>query len=221
MNEQRGTPARARVWAVALWLGLLGLPFGVLGGVNGLRGPADHAATEACSRVCHDARRGCRHTAARIDFERPAAAFARRVFLTNVRLLGSTPLGYQNTNLVVYVLGFPSLNAGLLLACLWPLPGRPTSTVHKVATLGAWGLGIALLGLVVVTGGLARWGLSARGLYWYCTDFCIHAANLTSIPYDAFNFLLFTVAFPLTAATLGLGVVWRLWRRWTHRRSGA
>jgi hypothetical protein len=33
-------------------------------------------------------------------------------------------------------------------------------------------------------------------LYWYCTDFCINAANLLGITYVEFNFLLFIVIFP-------------------------
>ena len=35
-----------------------------------------------------------------------------------------------------------------------------------------------------------------NNLYWYCTDFCINAANLLGITYVEFNFLLFIVIFP-------------------------
>ncbi|MFL5753963.1 MAG: hypothetical protein ACJ76F_11190 [Bacteroidia bacterium] len=34
-------------------------------------------------------------------------------------------------------------------------------------------------------------------LYWYCTDFCINAANLFGITYIEFNFILFIVIYPL------------------------
>jgi uncharacterized membrane protein len=33
-------------------------------------------------------------------------------------------------------------------------------------------------------------------IYWYCTDFCINAANLIGISYVEFNFLLFLIIFP-------------------------
>jgi hypothetical protein len=193
-------PPRGLRWPViALWLGLLALPFGVLGTVNGLYGPAGHDPGPACSRLCHD--RGCIHTDQQIDFRRPVARLAREVYVLNIRALKASPLGYQRTNLVVYVLGFPLLNAGLLLVVLWPLR-RTTGRGAKAATV-AIGLGLAgLLVVPVTTGGLAPWGWSLRGAYWYCTDFCIHAANLTGVPYAAFNFLLFTVAFPLTSCGL-------------------
>ena len=33
-------------------------------------------------------------------------------------------------------------------------------------------------------------------LYWYCTDFCLNAANLLGISYPEFNFYLFLVLMP-------------------------
>lgn len=203
----------ARLWAVVLWATLLLLPFAVLCTVNGVSGPsvAEHQAF--CTRYCHSASHGCPHTAAKFDFEQPGPKLARRVFLANIRLLGSTSLGYQNTNLVVYVLAFPAACAGLLLAVLWPT--RTAVTPSRARWFGLVVLlGSALAGLAVfpITGGLTRWGWSLRGLYWFCTDFCIHAGNGTTLTYDAFNFLLFTVAFPLTLlglpAILFLKLLW-------------
>jgi len=42
-------------------------------------------------------------------------------------------------------------------------------------------------------------------LYWYCTDFCINAANLLGISYVEFNFILFLIIFPLVTLLLILG----------------
>ena len=39
-------------------------------------------------------------------------------------------------------------------------------------------------------------------LYWYCTDFCIHMANLLGISYVEFNFWLFILFFPLVTLLL-------------------
>jgi len=39
-------------------------------------------------------------------------------------------------------------------------------------------------------------------LYWYCTDFCITAANILDITYVEFNFWLFMVLFPLILTIL-------------------
>lgn len=39
-------------------------------------------------------------------------------------------------------------------------------------------------------------------LYWYCTDFCIHIANLLGITYVEFNFWLFLVIFPAIVGIL-------------------
>lgn len=33
-------------------------------------------------------------------------------------------------------------------------------------------------------------------LYWYCTDFCINAANLLGVSYAGFNFCLFIIGIP-------------------------
>jgi hypothetical protein len=46
-------------------------------------------------------------------------------------------------------------------------------------------------------------------LYWYCTDFCINAANLLGISYVEFNFILFLVVFPLVFFVLLLMNVYR------------
>ncbi len=35
-----------------------------------------------------------------------------------------------------------------------------------------------------------------EGLYWYCTDFCINAANLLGITYVEFNSWLFLILLP-------------------------
>ena len=42
-------------------------------------------------------------------------------------------------------------------------------------------------------------------LYWYCTDFCINAANILGISYVEFNFILFIIIFPLVTIILILG----------------
>jgi len=47
-------------------------------------------------------------------------------------------------------------------------------------------------------------------LYWYCTDFCINAANMLGITYVEFNFLLFIVLFPLVTVGLLFANVIRL-----------
>lgn len=46
-------------------------------------------------------------------------------------------------------------------------------------------------------------------LYWYCTDFCVNAANLFGITYVELNFFLFIVVFPAVTVLL-LGI--NLWR---------
>ena len=46
-------------------------------------------------------------------------------------------------------------------------------------------------------------------LYWYCTDFCINAANFLGISYIEFNVLLFLLLMPTTLITL-IGI--NLWR---------
>ncbi len=33
-------------------------------------------------------------------------------------------------------------------------------------------------------------------IYWYCTDFCINAANLLGVSYAGFNFCLFIIGIP-------------------------
>ena len=43
-----------------------------------------------------------------------------------------------------------------------------------------------------------------QNIYWYCTDFCIHAANVLGITYVEFNFWLFIVVFPSTFLILAL-----------------
>ena len=46
-------------------------------------------------------------------------------------------------------------------------------------------------------------------LYWYCTDFCVNAANLMHITYTEFNFLLFVVLFPSIVVILLCINVWK------------
>ena len=41
-------------------------------------------------------------------------------------------------------------------------------------------------------------------IYWFCTDFCIHTANMLGITYVEFNFWLFIVVFPATFLILTL-----------------
>jgi hypothetical protein len=41
-----------------------------------------------------------------------------------------------------------------------------------------------------------------NSLYWYCTDFCISAANLLGITYIEFNFMLFILFYPLVLVFL-------------------
>lgn len=49
-------------------------------------------------------------------------------------------------------------------------------------------------------------------IYWYCTDFCINAANLLGISYVGFNFILFLIVFPavlLLLLFLNFRLLWR------------
>lgn len=39
-------------------------------------------------------------------------------------------------------------------------------------------------------------------LYWYCTDFCVNAANLLGWNYEVFNAVLFVFLMPLTLVLL-------------------
>lgn len=51
-------------------------------------------------------------------------------------------------------------------------------------------------------------------LYWYCTDFCINAANLLGISYVEFNMVLFLLIFPLVFfILLGMNLYRYLWKR--------
>jgi hypothetical protein len=51
-----------------------------------------------------------------------------------------------------------------------------------------------------------------RESYWYCTDFCINAANLLHMTYVEFNFWLFLVVFPCTfLVLLGLNLYRYVW----------
>lgn len=49
-------------------------------------------------------------------------------------------------------------------------------------------------------------------IYWYCTDFCINAANLLGISYVEFNFILFLLVFPAVLLLLLIGNIRLLWR---------
>ncbi len=190
-----------------MWMLLMAAPFVVLGAVNVAHGPSHPALEETCTRWCHD--HGCPHTAARHDFSKPVPALARKVYYANIRALGATPLGYRNTNIVVYVLGAPALAGALLFACLWP--ADPRISRRRWGVWGAMALAVGLAGvrLGVGIGRLAEW----RSLYWFCTDFCIHAANGMGLTYEEFNFLLFVLGFPLTLLGLTGFAARRLLRR--------
>lgn len=46
-------------------------------------------------------------------------------------------------------------------------------------------------------------------IYWYCTDFCVNAANLLGISYIEFNTLIFIILMPLVIAMLGIVNLYR------------
>jgi len=186
------------LWTLVTCSLLLALPFLAMTVTNLAHGPSHHADASTCTRGCHD--HGCAHTAAIVDLRSAPARAARAVYLENIRLLHASPLGYQPTNLLVYVLLAPTVAGLSLAAVLWPgVPvGRPR--VGATATLA---LGVAGLGAIVAqqAEGLNRWS----SLYWFCTDFCIHAANDLGITYEIFNFGLFVVGFPVVV--IGLAAV--------------
>ncbi len=181
-----------------LWLCLLALPFATLLAVDAAHGPSTHAADAvACTRTCHD--RGCAHLALRVDVSRPAVRAARAVYEANIDALAAPSIGYRDTNLVVYVVGFPALFAALLLVILLR---RPAARGWRPLLVGG-GLLSGLVGVVALQiDALAAWGTGRSAVYWLCTDFCIHVANLTGLTYEGFNFALFVVGFPLTAVLL-------------------
>ncbi len=43
-----------------------------------------------------------------------------------------------------------------------------------------------------------------ESIYWYCTDFCIHMANMLGISYVKFNMWLFLILLPALIFTLVL-----------------
>lgn len=197
---------RRWAWTVLLWLLLLVAPFAMMGAVNSWNGPSTHARESTCTRFCHD--HGCPHRVAGTDASK-ISRNAERLYLENIRLLKASPLGYRNTNLLVYLAGFPSLFALLLLAVLRPGP-HSDATRQRYGTLGVAAV-VALALALAAQGSLRDWGPpSLRAAYWYCTDFCIHAANALGIAYDTFNFLLFVVGFPAAACTLAVAAVARL-----------
>ena len=56
-------------------------------------------------------------------------------------------------------------------------------------------------------------------LYVYCTDFCIHLANLTGTSYYEVNLFFFCVVYPVLAAVLPMGYVVQRWRLKGSKRS--
>jgi len=48
-----------------------------------------------------------------------------------------------------------------------------------------------------------------ESIYWYCTDFCVNAANLLGISYVEFNIWLFLVLLPGLVLVLLVLNVWR------------
>ncbi|MBX2802701.1 MAG: hypothetical protein KTR31_33785 [Myxococcales bacterium] len=201
---------RAVIWTVILWATLLALPFATLAAVDVAHGPAVHTASaDRCTRACHD--RGCAHLAQHVDTSRGVARLARRIYIANIEALRAPAFGYRDTNLLVYVLGLPLLFAGLLLAVLWPRGGTSPSRRAWIALA----LPVGLLGVLMAyvganAGQLWLWGVGRDAVYWACTDFCIHAANLTGLTYEGFNFVLFVVGFPLTTVAL-IGLAARRW----------
>lgn len=196
-----------RAWVLVLWATLLALPFALLAAVDAAHGPSTHAPAEHCTRACHD--RGCVHLLEVVDPENPVVQAARGLYVANLEALRAPSIGYRDTNLLVYVVGFPLLYASLLLVVLWRAPPR----VVRPATVGA-GLGlVALLGSVALRpSALLAWGRGADALYWACTDFCVHMGNLTGLTYEGFNFLLFVVGFPFTLIALIFAAGWSLRR---------
>lgn len=54
-------------------------------------------------------------------------------------------------------------------------------------------------------------------LYWYCTDFCVNAANLLGVSYVSFNVLLFIVGLPTVILLLILANI----LQWANRSKDA
>ena len=196
-----------RLRALCLWALLLVIPFATLLAVDARFGPSTHAAAAHCTRACHD--QGCAHLPRVVDTERPVVQAARAVYHANIQALAAPSIGYRDTNLVVYVLGFPALYAVLSLVLLWRLPmARRWGPMLLTGATAAGLLGYAASRAEV----LASWGSGRSAVYWVCTDFCVHMGNLTGLTYEGFNFALFVVGFPLTGVlllvALGVSVVW-------------
>jgi len=187
------------LWTFALWLTLLCLPFATLAAVDVTHGPSTHVRADHCTRACHD--RGCAHLPDKVDVNRPVVRLARQVYEANIEALRAPSFGYRDTNLLVYVLGFPVAFALLLPLVLWPRrrPG-PVAWAGLVASVG----GLVGLGAVVASRSevLLAWGSGRTALYWACTDACVHLGNLSGLTYEGFNFVLFVVGFPGTLLVL-------------------
>ena len=132
------------LWTITLWLTLLALPFMTLAAVDVTYGPSTHARQATCTRACHD--RGCVHLPEKVDVERAVVRAARTVYVANIRALRQPAFGYRDTNLLVYVVGGPSVAAVLLWGVLWRRPGR--------CAWGALGLAVGLLG---AAGAVVAW----------------------------------------------------------------
>jgi hypothetical protein len=185
------------LWTFALWLCLWTLPFATVAAVDVSYGPSTHATAERCTRACHD--RGCVHLGQKVDLERPAARAAEALYLANIRALRGPSMGYRDTNLAVYLLGFPAIGGVLLWGALWR---RPTRGSWAVLALVAGALGGVVSVVAARPMGLLAWGSGRDAVYWACTDFCVHMGNLTGLTYEGFNFLLFVVGFPVTLVGL-------------------
>lgn len=62
-------------------------------------------------------------------------------------------------------------------------------------------------------------GKIIESIYWYCTDFCINAANLLGISYVEFNIWLFLVLLPGLVLALLVLNVWRyLVKPWYQKK---
>lgn len=194
---------------------LLVLPFLALLVVTTAHGPASHAPADVCTRACHD--RGCIHLTRKVDTNAPVVRAARSVYRANIRALHAPSLGYRDTNLLVYVLGMPTVCAVLLLIVL----AREPSRRHWVALAGLLAAGAVMVASVAGRPGAAlAWGTDRDAVYWMCTDFCVHIGNRTGLTYEGFNVLLFLVTFPATLLVLATAAFHRLIAHMAGSRHG-
>ena len=58
-------------------------------------------------------------------------------------------------------------------------------------------------------------------LYWFCTDFCVNAANLLGITYVEFNAILFIFLMPLIVVVLTILNIIKYALGFKNNKSGA